>query len=54
MPDTTLGVEAARRRLPDLLERAAAGERLVIQRHRQLLYNPYRTCPAKTPSTPAC
>ena len=34
MPDTTLGVEAARRRLPELLERAAAGERIVIQRHR--------------------
>jgi antitoxin (DNA-binding transcriptional repressor) of toxin-antitoxin stability system len=29
-----LGVEAARRRLPELLERAAAGERIVIQRHR--------------------
>ena len=34
MPDTTMGVEAARRRLPELLERAAAGERIVIQRHR--------------------
>jgi antitoxin (DNA-binding transcriptional repressor) of toxin-antitoxin stability system len=34
MPNTTLGVEAARRRLPELLERAAAGERIVIQRHR--------------------
>ena len=34
MPDTILGVEAARRRLPELLERAAAGERIVIQRHR--------------------
>jgi antitoxin (DNA-binding transcriptional repressor) of toxin-antitoxin stability system/predicted nucleic acid-binding protein len=33
-PDTTLGVEEARRRLPELLERAAAGERFVIQRHR--------------------
>jgi len=34
-PDTsTLGVEAARKRLPELLERAAAGERIVIQRHR--------------------
>lgn len=33
-PDTPLGVEAARRRLPELLERAAAGERFVIQRHR--------------------
>lgn len=29
----TFGVEAARRRLPELLERAAAGERIVIQRH---------------------
>ncbi len=34
MPDTTMGVEAARRRLPELLERAAAGERIVIQLHR--------------------
>jgi antitoxin (DNA-binding transcriptional repressor) of toxin-antitoxin stability system len=33
-PNTPLGVEAARRRLPELLERAAAGERFVIQRHR--------------------
>ncbi|MCP9890218.1 type II toxin-antitoxin system Phd/YefM family antitoxin [Cyanobium sp. Aljojuca 7D2] len=33
-PDTTLGVEEARRRLPELLERAAAGEHFVIQRHR--------------------
>ncbi|MDA0216076.1 MAG: type II toxin-antitoxin system Phd/YefM family antitoxin [Cyanobacteria bacterium] len=34
-PDaSTLGVEAARKRLPELLERAAAGERIVIQRHR--------------------
>ncbi len=32
--NTPLGVEAARRRLPELLERAAAGERIVIQRHR--------------------
>ena len=31
---STLGVEAARKRLPELLERAAAGERIVIQRHR--------------------
>ena len=31
MPDTTLGVEAAKRRLPELLEREAAGERIVIQ-----------------------
>ena len=53
MPDTTLGVEAARRRLPELLERAPAGERIVIQRHRQLLYTLYRTCPTKRPSTPA-
>ena len=29
-----MGVEAARKRLPELLERAAAGERIVIQRHR--------------------
>ena len=29
-----MGVEQARRRLPELLERAAAGERFVIQRHR--------------------
>ena len=33
-PTTTFGVEEARRRLPELLERAAAGERFVIQRHR--------------------
>lgn len=33
-PETSLGVEEARRRLPELLERAAAGERIVIQRHR--------------------
>ncbi|MCP9911820.1 type II toxin-antitoxin system Phd/YefM family antitoxin [Cyanobium sp. BA20m-14] len=32
--ETSLGVEAARKRLPELLERAAAGERIVIQRHR--------------------
>jgi prevent-host-death family protein len=32
--DTSLGVQEARRRLPELLERAAAGERIVIQRHR--------------------
>ena len=28
-----VGVEAARRRLPELLDRAAAGERTVISRH---------------------
>ena len=33
-PEATFGVEAARRRLPELLERVAAGERIVIQRHR--------------------
>jgi antitoxin (DNA-binding transcriptional repressor) of toxin-antitoxin stability system len=33
-PTNALGVEEARRRLPELLERAAAGERFVIQRHR--------------------
>lgn len=34
-PDASqLGVEATRRRLPELLERAAAGERIMIQRHR--------------------
>lgn len=30
---TSLGVQEARRRLPELLERAAAGERFVIRRH---------------------
>lgn len=33
-PGDPLGVEEARRRLPELLERAAGGERFVIQRHR--------------------
>ena len=33
-PEASFGVEAARRRLPELLERAAAGERIVIRRHR--------------------
>lgn len=33
-PEASFGVEEARRRLPELLERAAAGERLVIRRHR--------------------
>ena len=33
----TLGVEAARRRLPELLDRAARGERIVIRRHQQPL-----------------
>ena len=32
--EASFGVEAARRRLPELLERAAAGERIVIRRHR--------------------
>ena len=32
-----LGVEAARRRLPELVRRAAAGERIVISRHHQPL-----------------
>ena len=31
----SLGVEAARRRLPELLDRAARGERIVISRHHQ-------------------
>jgi antitoxin (DNA-binding transcriptional repressor) of toxin-antitoxin stability system/predicted nucleic acid-binding protein len=31
---TSLGVQEARRRLPELLERAAAGESFVIRRHR--------------------
>jgi len=33
--DTRLGVEEARRRLPELLERAASGEEFVIQRHKK-------------------
>ncbi|MBM5793864.1 MAG: type II toxin-antitoxin system prevent-host-death family antitoxin [Cyanobacteria bacterium K_DeepCast_0m_m1_088] len=32
-----LGVEAARRRLPELISRAAAGERIVISRHQKPL-----------------
>ena len=36
-PSSRLGVEAARRRLPELLDRAAAGERIVICRHHQPL-----------------
>ena len=35
MHPSPLGVEEARRRLPELLERAAAGEEFVIQRHRR-------------------
>jgi antitoxin (DNA-binding transcriptional repressor) of toxin-antitoxin stability system len=35
MQDSPLGVEEARRRLPELLERAAAGETFVIQRHKK-------------------
>ena len=34
-PTPSFGVEAARRRLPELLDRAAAGERIVISRHHQ-------------------
>ena len=33
----SFGVEEARKRLPELLERAAGGERLVIRRHRKAL-----------------
>lgn len=35
MPVPSLGVEEARRRLPELLERAAAGEEFLIQRHKK-------------------
>jgi antitoxin (DNA-binding transcriptional repressor) of toxin-antitoxin stability system len=35
MQRSPLGVEEARRRLPELLERAAAGEAFVIQRHKK-------------------
>ena len=35
MHSAHLGVEEARRRLPELLERAAAGEAFVIQRHKK-------------------
>jgi len=35
MQETPLGVEEARRRLPELLGRAAAGEAFVIQRHKK-------------------
>jgi antitoxin (DNA-binding transcriptional repressor) of toxin-antitoxin stability system len=35
MHPSLLGVEEARRRLPELLERAAAGEAFVIQRHKK-------------------
>ena len=35
MQNTPLGVEEARRRLPELLERASAGEAFVIQRHKK-------------------
>jgi antitoxin (DNA-binding transcriptional repressor) of toxin-antitoxin stability system len=35
MSTPALGVEEARRRLPELLERAAAGEAFVIQRHKK-------------------
>ena len=35
MSTLPLGVEEARRRLPELLERAAAGEAFVIQRHKK-------------------
>ena len=35
MQNTPLGVEEARRRLPELLERAAGGEAFVIQRHKK-------------------
>jgi antitoxin (DNA-binding transcriptional repressor) of toxin-antitoxin stability system len=35
MNPSPLGVEEARRRLPELLERAAAGEAFVIQRHKK-------------------
>jgi antitoxin (DNA-binding transcriptional repressor) of toxin-antitoxin stability system/PIN domain nuclease of toxin-antitoxin system len=35
MSTPPLGVEEARRRLPELLERAAAGEAFVIQRHKK-------------------
>ena len=35
MPGPPLGVEEARRRLPELLERAAGGEAFVIRRHKK-------------------
>ena len=35
MQNTPLGVEEARRRLPELLERASGGEAFVIQRHKK-------------------
>jgi len=47
MAEDHYGVEEARRRLPELLERAHRGERVVITRHGR----PYATLGEATPAT---